>query len=155
LFLLFAPDAASVLATIVSRCQIVPLLSRSSASSNLLQYPNEDKEMQEELCSTISKYEIDPPVFDDASRSVVEAMQWASKLELAASEGMDSHFLLDWIVFKKFDQLKQTAASDSYISAYLDHLLSLAQTTKDQLDSYVQPRVAFESFALSLAGIRR
>jgi DNA polymerase III delta prime subunit len=144
LFLLFAPDAASVMSTIVSRCQVVPLVQ---TVSSLFRFTSEDKDTQEELREAVSKYAI--PSFT-SSNPVSEAMQWAAELESATDEGIDSHFLLDWIVFKKFEQLKPQTASDPGVSAYLDRLLSLSQTTKDQLDSYVQPKAAFESFALSL-----
>jgi DNA polymerase III delta prime subunit len=144
LFLLFAPDAASVPPTIVSRCQIVPFVQ---TSSSVFQFPSEDDAAQEELRSAISKYEIYP-----SDSSVSQVMRWASELELATGDEIDTHLLLDWIVFKKFEQLKDEAANDPAVSAYLDRLLSTAQTTKDQLDSYVQPRAAFESFALSLVG---
>lgn len=133
-FFLFASEEKDCLPTVISRCQVIPVLKPGSFC---LCFGQADQETAAQMQSGSA--------FPGTSLPAV--LEWsADLLELAQQTGQ-AQLLLDIVVSKELERLRSKSDTPA-VSLYLSRLVELAETSKRQLDHFVQPKFAFESFAL-------
>lgn len=145
IFILFADQVEDVLPTIISRCQVIPVLKSESSTES-------DQETDQALVDEIKK------ALDIKKATLSDALSWSAGLLEIAQQGIDPKVIIDIVVSSEVERLKGAAADDSAIAAYLSRLLQLAEASKQQMEHFVQPRFALESFAISwqaLGSVRR
>lgn len=136
LFLLFAVSAEEVLPTILSRCQIVPVIN----AHHSLPEPDSAEKSFPGQSETI---------LDFTPSSLSDALNWSAKLIELTAGGGDPQLMIDSVVSSEVGRLKAEAAEDPIISLYLSRLLQIAEIAKEQIEHFVQPRFVLESFAVS------
>jgi hypothetical protein len=138
LFLLFAPAQEEVLTTIVSRCQVIPIL-QMGADAPSAELPAELAEHSQDLTNLCG-----------ATATLPGTIEWLHRLQDLAGTDIDtSKLIIDTIVNDEINRLKDSASGDPELSLYLRKLLTLAETAKNQVEHYVQAKHALEVFALS------
>jgi hypothetical protein len=145
LFLLFATQMEDVLPTILSRCQVIPVL-QSAGSATADVSPNE---------ALTNEIKIN---FDIRKATLSDALGWSAGLLEIAQQGIEPKLIIDIVVSSEIERLRGAAADDSAIALYLSRLLQLAEASKLQMEHFVQPRFALESFAIAwqeLGSVRR
>jgi DNA polymerase III delta prime subunit len=138
LFLLFAPAQEEVLTTIVSRCQVVPILQLR------------ESEQRHDIPAELAEHSQDLTNLSGATATLPGTIEWLHRLQDIAGTDIDtSKLIIDTIVNDEVDRLRDSASGDPTLSLYLRKLLTLAETAKNQVDHYVQAKHALEVFALS------
>lgn len=154
IFILFASHEETVLPTIVSRCQIVSVPKSQSSGFWLsceMDKPDTAKrinELKSQLKQDENK-EYDFTTVHSATSTLASTLAWAKHLEKQSDEFFASSLILDLIVASEVALLKLSASTDPKATAYLQSLLELAESTKSQIEHYVQSKSALESFALA------
>lgn len=147
IFFLFAENEDEVLTTIVSRCQVVPVLK--------VPYQDDvDETIEDHRLSSICKQG-----GARRGRFWLDAVDYARQLNETAEkagENEDSsvdpvHRVIDRLVAAEVNELKQRAATNGATTRYVSSLLALAETAKQQADGYVNEKALLESFTLSWA----
>lgn len=182
-FFLFARSAEQVLATVVSRCQVIPV--RSSAEKlkgplaklqeggrNLVKHhvtsSVADGERLAEQVSTISKLKF----FDWSRRAaaqtshakriyrlreaVSEALELSTVLtELVKDDESDPNAIIDAAVLTEVEIIGSRASDVPLISNYLRFLLDSAERTKLRIEGYVGKKAAIDSFVFEWIDVRQ
>ncbi|MBK9145665.1 MAG: hypothetical protein IPM23_24595 [Candidatus Melainabacteria bacterium] len=169
-FLLFARQADSVLATIVSRCQVVPILApggslvgplgaleqgRAGLVKDLTENAGEEERERLGRLAGLPFFEWSRKSFSGSAdgRLPHRVPPSVAVLELAAylydTVGKDGDFYLavDCAVLTEVEIIGTRAMSRPILSHYLSRLLTLSETAKARLSHYVSRKSAFESFA--------
>ncbi len=146
-FLLFAVDIETVLPTIVSRCQLLVLSSNCTALPRTTLTAHQQDKLADSLFLTPLPLLLSSL---DSSLSLARTLEEASGLEEAPGIDLDLlNILIAQLVSYEFSRLRDTATRAPEISLYLRTLLELVDSTRDQLEQYVQPKASLESFVLS------
>ncbi|HEY9777344.1 MAG TPA: hypothetical protein V6C81_26515 [Planktothrix sp.] len=145
-FLLFARSADEVLATVVSRCQVVPLqtteiIGASIFKRDLSGYPQETIDLAREC--------IDHHIRRKDSQALARLLDFSRRFQELVTDEFVGADAIDLLVTLELQHIGERAIANPRISNYLKKLLDLSQSSKEQLDHYVSPKVAMESFALS------
>ncbi|MGD9681527.1 MAG: hypothetical protein AB7W16_10110 [Candidatus Obscuribacterales bacterium] len=169
-FLLFARQADSVLTTIVSRCQVVPILAPGgSLIGPLGALGKGDRGLVKVLTECAGEEERERlgrlaglPFFEWTRKSFAETAEGrlphrvppaVAVLELSAylydtvGKDGDFHLAVDCAVLTEVEIIGTRATSRPILSHYLSRLLTLSETAKARLSHYVSRKSAFESFA--------
>jgi hypothetical protein len=178
LFVFFAESVDDVLATIVSRCQVVPVaaslsfglwhdgeISANGAAQNHLPADEQKHLLYEtvrrELGADAARAFKVTGTYDTLrlAHGAMELSQklsgWFKQLSELGEEGQSAHDLIDLVVASDLEALRTTACSSSSATDYLHKLLRLCEEAKRQIDSYVKPQNAFDYFCFSLHELRR
>ncbi|HEY9793048.1 MAG TPA: hypothetical protein V6D22_21780 [Candidatus Obscuribacterales bacterium] len=171
LFFFFADSVESVLATIVSRCQVLPL-NRPLSLSYWASAQADGKPLSAELLAKLDAARADFIVqarrhFDGAAHShqyfktVSEGLGLSSRLqelckelEEEMEEAQAGQEVLDLFMASEMEALKQMNADDRGLP-YTRKLLELVEISKQQIRQYVKRTNALESFSLSLVDLRQ
>lgn len=162
LFLLFSQTQDGVLATIVSRCQVVPLNNRIEENLGILAQLNDGKNI-----STLSRHPENLEIFDklkgqgflhghhgDKHRhDSREALALAQILQGLLEEDYPAEQVLDVALTMELQALKTVSGSSA--SAYLGRLMRLCEEAKREIDQYVSKKAVCESFVLSWLKLRQ
>lgn len=143
LFLLFANNSEQVLPTIVSRCQPLPLISNSKDFDSSRESIFTATQTEPEDAGAILK-KVGLP-----GKSLTEALNWSKAVLSYELETSDALELLDTFNSLVYSQLKEEASVNKNTSSFLKHLFQLTQASKQELEHFVQPKHALESFAIS------
>jgi DNA polymerase III, delta subunit len=162
-FMLFARRAEEVLPTVVSRCQVVPLLS---AGKHLI-YLGDERQMPGTgpVTATLAP-ETQGSESALASNSWVHAitdkisalnkktasltfLDLAKELQDLAADGVEPESLIDVLIASEVAKFRAGAPGSARISKYLQMLVLLAEDAKLQIDQYVAIKPALESFCLA------
>lgn len=182
-FFLFARSPEQVLATVVSRCQVIPILSTaeklkgplaklSEGGRNLAKHhvalTAADGERLAEQVSAISKLKF----FDWSRRAaaqtahskriyrmreaVSEALEFSGVLtDLVKDDDSDPNAIIDAAVLTEVEIIGSSAANVPLISNYLRFLLASAEQTKLRIEGYVGKKAAIDSFVFEWIEVRQ
>ncbi|HEY9871704.1 MAG TPA: hypothetical protein V6D08_21280 [Candidatus Obscuribacterales bacterium] len=157
LFLMFAPHEEDVLATIVSRCQVLPVLESCPGGFWL---PAEaraagfDLTEKKALAGRLAK-EVSGGKAAGRWQALTAALEWAHELAAMESDetprdrSLSMRLLVDLVASLEAEKLSGAGADHHDLSLYLTRLLELAEKTKEQIEHYVPARPALEAFALA------
>jgi len=169
-FMLFAVRAEEVLPTIVSRCQVIPTKSENadtvtfsltapSASPTSkpvfkkwqsVMKPEESQENQEGQENIIALKSIVSKIADLHKRqAAVTFLEITKELQALGANDVPHEWLLDALIEEETGRLSFRAISNFKVSKYLEKLIKLEEETKLQIEHYVSPKAAIESFCLS------
>lgn len=164
IFLLFARSVDNVLATIVSRCQVIPVLAEPGSLAGQLgsilkggTRPRSQEE--EEIFQALSSqpfFEWTRKYFASGSLSALKrpfratstrcAVELADYLfEIVGKDG-DGALAIDCAVFMEVEIIGTRAITVPILSHYLRRVLTLSETAKQRLIHYVSRKSVFESF---------
>jgi DNA polymerase III, delta subunit len=162
LFLLFSQTQDGVLATIVSRCQVVPLNNRIEENLGILAQLKDGRNI-----STLSRHPENLEIYDklkgegflhgfhaDKHRpDSREALALAQTLQGLLEEDYSADQVLDVALTMELQALKTVSGASA--SAYLATLMRLCEEAKRQIDQYVSKKAVCESFVLSWLKLRQ
>ncbi|HEY9713470.1 MAG TPA: hypothetical protein V6C72_08360 [Chroococcales cyanobacterium] len=160
-FLLFAGRQDDVLATIVSRCQVVPLRGWEERVSPLTAAWSDDvwisaiKEEESVPEVTALKEFLHRQADPKARPAVINALELSKRMQALLSDELGAQQLIDLVVSLEAARLGKRTVAESASALYLKNLLSLAENAKMQVDHYVSPKAALESFTLSWWQLRQ
>lgn len=166
LFFFFADSTDDVLATIVSRCQVVPV-----AKGMELGYWKNEK-LDEQVIRmfesaranfiTASRRSINAPNAVPYVRSVSDSLELSRSLQdlcKQCEEHLDEYDaadqVLDLFVSCELEVVRQGADDSPATAAYASKLCDLAEKTKRQIRNYVKQANAIESFCIALNELRQ
>ena len=156
-FCLFAVREEEVLPTVVSRCQVVPLVSTENHVISMGQDGGK---------SLLNSFVPDPENEDEAKvyadmREMAANLRRVSRLNGALvfvdaakkmqdlSSDCDPAWMIDALVEDEINHRGRHAVKDPRVSKYLQALVTQAEETKLQIAQYVGAKAALESFCLS------
>lgn len=167
LFLFFAPAADDVLATIVSRCQVIPFNNRREDNLGVLDdvpLTRQDsvKANGLTLSGEIAK-RLEGQNFISLKERAGHAAAYRDALKLAQelSDLIDDEFAADEVVDTalalEIRRLKGRGASlaTAQTSRYLSDLLKIGEDAKRRIDQYVGKKAVCESFVLTWLELRQ
>ncbi len=142
-FMLFAGRPEDVLPTIVSRCQVVPLLNSGRHSVSLGVSGNSTAELEGWVHSVTAKLSgvtrrTAPLIFLDLGK----------ELQDLATDGVEADSLIDSLIGHEVAKYSAGAPGNPALSKYLQALLLLSEDAKLQIEQYVAVKPAIESFCL-------
>jgi hypothetical protein len=151
-----------VLATIVSRCQVVPLNNRIEENLGLLSDLSQLKDGRN--ISTLSRHPENLEIYDklkgegflhaDKHRhDSREALALAQTLQGLLEEDYSADQVLDVALTMELQALKTVSGASA--SAYLATLMRLCEEAKREIDQYVSKKAVCESFVLSWLKLRQ
>jgi hypothetical protein len=178
LFLFFADSPDDVLATIVSRCQVVPM-----AKPLQLGYWMESSDTRQAIAPEVkAKLEAARSAFILAARRYAKAVPGANHGERTTAENLkitadgtelsrqlldlskelQEHMdepqsleqILDLVVAAELEVYREEACNSPSRCSYLSSVVDAAEKTKRQISAYVKPSNAIESFSFSLNELR-
>lgn len=167
-FFFFADSTDDVLATIVSRCQIVPV----NKGMELGYWKASEKEGID--ADVVKRLDAARANFDNSARRVFAApnaqpylrgvndsLELSRQLQDLCKELMEfvdeydaAERVLDLFVACEIEVLKENAYNDSVTALYISRVCDLAEKAKRQIGSYVKQGNAIESFSLALNELR-
>lgn len=168
LFLFFANAVDDVLATIVSRCQVVPLLNSRAENLGILTHVSllagRTLEEQDEAAgkaffeSAIVKELAGQSFLSEADRHhgarlVQDALDLAHKLVDLLEDEHPPHEVFDALLALELGRIKTRKTAN--LSRYAGTLVSLAEEAKRRVDQYVSKKAVCESFVLSWQQLRQ
>ncbi len=178
-FFFFAPSQDQVLATIVSRCQVVPFQRDGRKTLGPLAYINQGgKDVLEKMLGhdqpvlEAVKPLRSSPFFDwsrkltqqkghahvmgetEHASSVSQALQLAKTINALIDDDLAAEPILDGTILIELEIIGSTAMSNPSFSQYSRQLLSRLEETKDQLSHYVSRKAAVEAFMLEWVSLR-
>ena len=168
LFLFFANAVDDVLATIVSRCQVVPLLNSRTENLGILTHvsllPGRTAEAQDEAASkaffesVIVKELAGQSFFSEADRHhgarlVQDALDLAHKLVDLLEDEHSPQEVFDTVLALELGRIKTRKTAN--LARYAGTLVSLAEEAKRRVDQYVGKKAVCESFVLSWQQLRQ
>ena len=167
-FMLFAARAEEVLPTIVSRCQVIPTRSENSdtvtfslsapaAGPNSLKSSEHSiKKWQSAMNSEADQENVvalKGIIFKIADlhkrQAAVAFLEISKELQQLGANDAPYEWLLDALIEEETSRLSFRAIRNFKVSKYLDKLIKLEEETKLQIQHYVSPKAAIESFCLS------
>lgn len=168
LFLLFVSSPEQVLPTIVSRSQIIPVLSPFNLGLLLSAEDNPDAVIAGSLQtvksrltrSAAERLSVQPASYlKEFNQSQVLAEQllaFTGESESHEEPGayLEPELLLDVFLASELELLRPLAWSKPQVNLYLSKLAELVETCKAQLDHYVKKKNVLETFAYCLAELR-
>jgi DNA polymerase III, delta subunit len=177
LFFFLADSAEEVLATIVSRCQVIPLSSSlplgywlnahsgagSGATPGLpvelvtkLEAARADfsRECRQHFGNTTDSHQYFKTISQGLALSR-QLQELSKELQEALDEQQAGEQVLDLFINAEMEALKDVSAADPLCSRYLQKLLELVERSKRQINQYVKQNNALESFALTLIDLRQ
>jgi hypothetical protein len=158
IFLAFAANLECVLPTIVSRAQAI-LLSKSAALS--LWYPEGTpadltltlQAVRAKLVSNSRRaWSASSP--HSVLKAVSESSACLSDLSDLAEQGAQPQCLIDLLAESEMEVMRGHALSKRDAADYLQGVLTLSENAKEQIERYVKPSIALESFVFSLNKLR-
>lgn len=162
LFVFFAGHADMVLPTIVSRCQVLEV--SGAYPTGFLWNDDDASEEARQALETHRRQFIRefPSVVESAItlkagsiKYVLESRSIAERLaKLTEEYGLSPAMVIDAYVSADFECLKVPACDHGGARRYLNRLLSVAETAKQELDHYVKLNNVVETFAYSVAELR-
>lgn len=162
LFVLFAGHADMVLPTIVSRCQVLEV--SGAYPTGFLWNDDDAGEEARQALETHRRQFIQefPSAIESALtlkagsvKYVLASRDIADRLAgLAEEYGISPAMVIDAYISADFECLKMSACDHSGARRYLNRLLSVAETAKQELDHYVKLNNVVETFAYSVAELR-
>jgi DNA polymerase III, delta subunit len=162
-FMLFARRPEEVLPTVVSRCQVVPLLSprrhlislgggsRKPSAGRLNATPAQGTEASDPSSATNSW----APAITDKICALTKKTASLAFLDLAkelqdlVADGVEPASIIDVLIASEVAKFGSEAPGSTRISKYLQALVLLAEDAKLQIDQYVAIKPALESFCLA------
>ncbi len=173
-FLFVAPAKESVLATIVSRCQIIPFQADGTSATGPIQRVQKHAETdllkaagesELELVSSLrslkqldffktlvrSQEKVRTGASGNHSNhavSVSNALKLAQRLEELISDGIDYVRVIDSACLIEIEIIGRSIPNDPQVSYYVQRLLERAEEAKLQLGRYVSKKAALDCFAL-------
>lgn len=164
-FMLFAVRAEEVLPTIVSRCQVIPTKSENadtvafslsapasganSAKPAVKKWQSAMKS-EEEQENVVALKSIAGKLADLHKRhAAVTFLEITKELQSLGANDAPYEWMLDALIEEETTRLSFRAISNFKVSKYLEKLIKLEEETKLQIDHYVTPKAAIESFCLS------
>lgn len=165
LFILFAAHTDVVLPTIVSRCQALEVTGayapgflwndddESGAGEEARQaLETQRRQFIQEFSRTIDAAN---GLKTGSVKYVVESRAMADRLlKLTEDYGLSPATVIDAYISADFECLKELACNNSGARSYLNRLLSVAESAKQELDHYVKLNNVVETFAYSVAELR-
>lgn len=159
LFLLFSQTQDGVLATIVSRCQVVPLNNRIEENLGILAQLKDGRNI-----STLSRHPENLEIYDKLKAEGFlhadkhrhdsrEALALAQTLQGLLEEDYSADRVLDVALTMELQALKTVSGASA--SAYLATLMRLCEEAKREIDQYVSKKAVCESFVLSWLKLRQ
>ncbi len=147
MFFLFAENAESVLPTVVSRSQMVPVP----------QIPFSDGEALE--LTALSFYKALKESGSKKARAYLSALEFSQSALKAADSLVDDDEnvrvaiskVVDYVLKEEYERLKVRAMESLHASKYLADLLELSEQVKAKVDHYVNTKAALESFSIEWA----
>jgi DNA polymerase III delta prime subunit len=167
LFFFFADSTDDVLATIVSRCQVVPVNRGMELGYWKAQLGSLDESVIKKLEAaraefvTNARKQFAPGRPYQYVRGVGESLDLAKVLKDLCAElenSMDEYEaadrLLDLFVACEIEVLKEAAYDDAACTRYVSGVCDLAEKCKRQIGAYVKQANAIDSFVLGLNDLR-
>jgi hypothetical protein len=162
-FLLFARSEKEVLATIVSRSQVIPVLASGQEDESSLGYQNLNQEEQalfaqakETINATFGKSGLKAD--KGQSQRITQAvtyLNFAAVLKDLVTKEVEPDLIVDLVVKEEMAVFQKQSQVSPAICLYLEQLLALSEETKAQIDHYVTVKAAMESFSLGITKLRR
>lgn len=168
LFLFFANAVDDVLATIVSRCQVVPLLNSRAENLGILAHvgllPARKLEAQDEAAnkafweSAVVKELAGETFLSEADRHhgarlAQDALALAHKLHELLEEEHAPEEVFDALLALELRRIKTGKAAN--LARYAGTLVALTEEAKRRVDQYVGKKAVCESFVLSWQQLRQ
>lgn len=162
LFFMFATNVEAVLPTIVSRAQTI-LVSKSAALALWSQATSkEEADLEATLQAVRAKLVGNARRAWTAGQSgsflkaVCNGQELLGELNGLLEDGAPPGALVDIIADSELEVLRTQALDNDQRGAatYLSELLVLSENTKEQMEHYVKPTTALESFVYSLNNLR-
>lgn len=168
LFFFFADSTDDVLATIVSRCQVVPVNRGMEPGYWRAQPGSVDEAVVKQLESARANFVTNarrhfggPPQGHSYVRGVSESLDLAKALKDLCSE-LENHIdeyeaadrVLDLFVACEVEVLKESAYNNAACTKYISDVCDLAEKCKRQIGAYVKQANAIDSFVLGLNDLR-
>lgn len=159
LFFFFADSTDDVLATIVSRCQVVPV----NAAMQLGYWKADDGLFDATRAEFIqmARKQFGAAYNPSYLSNVAVSLDLGKQMKdvLARLEGQIDEFaaadrLLDLFVACELEVLKESASEDARTARYISRLSELAENCKRQIRDYVKAANAIDSFVLGLNDLR-
>jgi DNA polymerase III delta prime subunit len=167
LFFFFADSTDDVLATIVSRCQVVPVNRGMDLGYWKAQPGSLDAQVIAKLEAaradfvTSARKQFGAPHAHQYLRGVGESLDLAKALKDLCAElenSMDEYEaadrVLDLFVACEIEVLKEAAYEDAACTRYISRVCDLAEKCKRQIGAYVKQANAIDSFVLGLNDLR-
>ncbi len=163
MFVLFAVHSDAVLPTIVSRCQVVEITGAYTPGFICHSADKLGAETKQVLEANRHQFLMEFPAIAKNASSlrfgsvnyVIESRAIADRLvKLVEEHGLPAPLVIDAYVSADFEALKNSATDYSGALIYLNRLLSIAETAKQDLDHYVKLNNVVETFAYSVAELR-
>jgi DNA polymerase III delta prime subunit len=161
-FMLFAVRSEEVLPTIVSRCQVIPTRSENAdtvafslTAPSATAKPSSKKwqsamKSEEEQENVIALKSIASKLADLHKRqAAVTFLEITRELQQLGANDAPYEWMLDALIEEETGRLSFRAISNFKVSKYLEKLIKLEEETKLQIEHYVSPKAAIESFCLS------
>lgn len=147
MFFLFAENAESVLPTVVSRSQVVPVPQIPFSDGEAPELPN------------LSFHKTIKDSGAKRARAYLNALDFSQAVLKAADSLVDDEDnqrvaisrVVDYVLKEEFARLKVRALESLNESKYLADLLDLAEEAKSRVDHYVNAKAALESFSIAWA----
>lgn len=147
MFFLFAENAESVLPTVVSRSQLVPVP----------QIPFSDGQQPE--LATFSFHKALRESGSKRAKAYLSALDFSQAVLKAADSLIDDDDnvrvaisrVVDYVLQEEYQRLRTRALTSLKESKYLADLLELGEEAKLRVDHYVSPKAALESFSIAWA----
>lgn len=156
-FCLFAVRDEEVLPTVVSRCQVVPLVSTENhvaslgqmGVKSLLNSVPQDPQNEEQNKTYDELRNLSGTLAHVTKTSgALIFLEASKKLQDLISE-CEPAWMIDALVDDEINRRGRAAVKDPRISKYLFSLTALAEDAKLQIAQYVSPKASLESFCLS------
>lgn len=147
MFFLFAENAESVLPTVVSRSQVIPVPQIPFSDGDAPELPN------------LSFHKAIKESGSKRARAYLSALDFSQAVLKAADTLIDDDDnqrvaisrVVDYVLKEEFERLKVRAMESLNESKYLADLLELAEEAKSRVDHYVNAKAALESFSIAWA----
>ena len=159
LFLFFAPHQEDVLATIVSRCQVLPVLKSAASGfwSPEIEPADPGEYAREVECARNLVEQMPAPPFignkPTKPASGSDTLDWVHRLADLESDNVSAELIIDLIAAREAERLRSAAANQPELSWYLKRIFELSESSKEQIEHYVPVRPALEAFAISLRSL--
>lgn len=161
LFFMFATNAEAVLPTIVSRAQTI-LASRPAALSLWSHATNKEESDLEATLQAVraklvgnARRAWTPGQPFSPLKAICSGQELLGELTGLLESGALPDSLIDIIADSELEVLRtQALGDDRGAAAYLSAVLVLSENTKEQMEHYVKPATAIESFVYSLNNLR-
>lgn len=165
LFLLFAASSEQVLATIVSRSQVIPVQKTFKTGLWIEEEAanDESSKLSEKLMSLKSEFihaarkrlSGTSSLHGSFLKEVSESQILRDRLlNLCDEEDFEAEVLIDLLLSAELEVLREVSSKHNGVSLYLSKLAELSEESKSQLGRYVRNHNVLETFSYSLTELR-